>query len=133
MQESYSKPISDFLKYEKDIRKKYKIALENIDLLDKSTQDLLHQMELGEYKDSVKVVPQLRKIRKARRIYKDFIETVEPFIDLMQTQEYTRAINKLSSDVLGKVRKEEKAKTNRKYYPRVISELPFLIKFNEEG
>lgn len=130
MTESYSKPISDFLKYEKDVRKKYKIALENIDLLDKSTQDLLHQMELGEYKDSVKVVPQLRKIRKARRIYKDFIETVEPFIDLMQTQEYTRAINKLSSDVLGKVRKEEKA--NRRYYPRIISELPFLIKFNEE-
>ena len=108
-------------------------AEENLIILDKATQDCLHQLELGNAKEARKILPQLTKIRKARRIYKDYIEILEPFYTFITHSEYSKMFNILDSDILGKVRKEERAKAERKYYPRVLNELPYLKRLEESG
>ena len=126
-----SEEISRFLKFSRTLKAKYLNALANIELLDKATQDCLHQMELGNSDDARKILPKLTKIRRARRIYKDYKDAVDPFFNFIIQTDYTKMMNKLDSDILGKVRFQEKMQTNRKYYPRVIEDLPFLKKLEE--
>ena len=98
---------------------------ENVNLCDKASQDLLHDLELGNSKKVNGIAHQLSKVRKARRIYKDYIESCQPLIDLLETNEGKIFMKKLS-ECLGATRKIEKGFTNRKYFPRVIKELTFL-------
>lgn len=120
-----SEAIEQFKNFVTDMQVRYGIDFENVNLCDKASQDLLHEIELGDSKKVDKSAHQLSKVRKARRIYKDYIENCQPLIDLLNTNEGKIFMKKLS-ECLGATRKVEKGFANRKYYPRVIKELSFL-------
>lgn len=130
--DKFSENISDFLRFTREVKVKYKNAVENLEILDKATQDCLHQLELGNSKDGRKILPELTRIRKARRLYKDLTEVLEPFYTFITQDVNVKMLNKLDSDILGKVRKEEKAKADRRYYPRILKELPYLKNLEED-
>lgn len=120
-----SKEIENFKNFVSSMQIKYQIDFENVNLCDKASQDLLHDLEFGNSQKIRGTASRLSKVRKARRIYKDYIENCQPLIDLINTTEGKIFMKKLS-ECLGATRKIEKSFTNRKYYPRVIKELTFL-------
>lgn len=120
-----STAIETFKNFVTAMQHRYKIDYENVNLCDKASQDLLHDLELGNSKKVNGIAHQLSKVRKARRIYKDYVESCQPLIDLLETNEGKIFMKKLS-ECLGATRKIEKGFTNRKYFPRVIKELTFL-------
>ena len=86
---------------------------------DKTTQDYLHQLELGEYSARQKTATALAKNLKIRRENKDIVSILKPISDFIST--YPQPINELKK-VLGEIRKQERTKT-RYYYPRVVKDL----------
>ena len=126
-----SKEIENFKNFVSSMQTKYKIDFDNVNLCDKASQDLLHDLELGNGNKIKGIANQLSKVRKARRIYKDYIENCQPLIDLLNTNEGKTFMKKLS-ECLGATRKVEKGFANRKYYPRVIKELSFLKSDTEQ-
>ena len=99
-------------------------------MCDKATQDLLHELEFGDYDVARKTGPKIAKIRKARRYFKDYIEDAQPLIDFLNDNQNMQFIRKLQ-EVLGKVRKEENKKQIRDYSPRIIEGLDFIKKRKE--
>lgn len=120
-----SNHIEDFLDAIDSIKASYNISSENVNKCDSATQDLLHQLEFGDYDSRGKAATKLAHVRQARRKEKDFVEMSGPLIELIRSQEGIVFTRKLR-DVLGKVRKEEERKENRFYVPRVINDLDFL-------
>lgn len=121
--------IASFLNFCRDIQDTYNDAFNRVNVLDKATQDLLHQIELGSSKDRDKAATQLAHVRRERRQYKDIVDNCEPFINFItdKTQKYDvpYMLRKLS-ECLGEVRKRERSKSNRAYMPRVIKQLDFV-------
>lgn len=122
--------ISDFLNDIKEIQSEYNYRYENVGLCDKATQDLLHELEFGDYDVARKTGPKIAKIRKARRYFKDYIEDAQPLIDFLNDNQNMQFIRRLQ-EVLGKVRKEENKKQIRDYSPRIIDGLDFIKKRKE--
>ena len=88
---------------------------------DKLTQDLLHKLELGGYKDRNKVATKLVKCRKERRRYKDVEEEACTIIEWTMSREGEDVLRKLKH-MLGELRQVEKYHENRVYKPRVLKE-----------
>lgn len=86
---------------------------------DKITQDLLHKLELGKYKERNKVATRLVKCRRDRRQYKDVEEEAEAIIAWTKTKEGERVLKDLKK-MLGELRKVENYHENRSYRPRVL-------------
>ena len=126
-----SEAIEQFRNHVAELQSRYKIDFENVNLCDKATNDLLHDLELGDAKERDKIATKISNVRKARRIYKDYVEVSQPLIDLLETPEAKSFMKKLS-ECLGATRKIEKTFENRKYFPRVIRELTFLKDYNTQ-
>lgn len=120
-----NKILAKFLSDMREIESEYTWNFEAVSKCDKATQDILHELEFGDYEIARKNGPKVAKIRKARRICKDAVDIAEPLYSWLISQEGMLIRRKLEK-ILGQVRKEQGAKCNRKYYPRVIKDLTFL-------
>nr|DAP55411.1 MAG TPA: hypothetical protein [Caudoviricetes sp.] len=116
MRVSYN--IESFLNFLREAEELYKTSYDKVNELDKLTQDYLHDIELGDfdYKGRAKIATKLKETRQARRKYKDVTLNLQPVTEWIQIHKGT--INELQQ-LLGKVRKEEKALTNRIYIRKV--------------
>lgn len=116
---SRSKIIADFLLLLEQDKIKSGWAQDQLVKCDKATQDLLHELELGEYKDRGRVATKLSQVRKDRRFYKDLVEEAEITANWLENNK--KQVENLKF-ALGKMRKVEGYHKDRKYYPRIITE-----------
>ncbi len=115
-----SDKLKQFLDFEKDCETAYGLCSDNVPKLDKATQDLLHQLEFGSYRERNKTANMLAKIRRERRESKDSVALLQPLVELFSTNDGRKFIKQLQL-VLGEIRKIEKNMDNRIYTPKVIT------------
>lgn len=126
---SLSENIKVFLDLQTQLAKDYVWNQEQLDRLDKLTQDYLHKLELTDtkYKEKAKIATELSKIRKKRREHKDSLEILRPFYNFLQSPNGKNMKNNLS-EVLGQTRKSEQKLGDKKYWFRVLQEPPIVTK-----
>ena len=122
-----STEIDRFARFVKQVQLDYQYHFENVNKKDKETQDLLHEIELGEYKSRDKTATKLAKVRRERRVSKDIVEVIEPIIKYIN--ENKKAFNNLSQ-LLGDVRKVEKSHQGRTYKAKVRTDLTICERRN---
>lgn len=115
--------ISDFCKMLAKAQEDYKWNREEVNRLDKLTQDYLHQLELEglNYRERAKVATQLSQCRQLRRDSKDTVEVLEPLIAFLESDKGKNTIN-LMRNVLGKTRSIEEKMKLRTYRYKVLTE-----------
>lgn len=123
----FSENISGFLNSVAQAIKDYDWNVEQLEKLDKLSQDYLHKLELGNlpYKEKCKIAVQLSRVRKQRREHKDSIEILKPIVTFMKTGNGKNLKNNLS-EILGQTRKAENKLGDRVYWFRVLSEPPIV-------
>ena len=97
---------------------------EEIRRTDSATQDLLHELELGNLDgvEMMKVAKQLKEIRQERRKYKDElakVEKIKAFTDKYNRKFITNDIKLLLKDLKTLKYNNE----NREYTPRILENL----------
>lgn len=112
------KEIENFLNLVREVENDYVYNSGEVNTLDKLTQDYLHDIELGnmDYKARAKIATKLRDTRQKRRKCKDKTLIYYPFVEYVKN--HKNSINDLKN-VLGSVRKEAKAQSNRVYIRKV--------------
>ena len=123
----FSENISNFLDFCRETSINYRAYKEIEDKCWDATQDCLHQLEFGDYKDRQKTATLLANIRKYRRYYKENREIMEEFYNFTQSAEYLK-FYKMATEVLGKTRKIESKKSNKQYSIKRLKGLDFLEK-----
>lgn len=115
-----SEYISNFLNFIAEAKREYASAVEGIRIEEKRRTDLEHDIEFCEIaKERNKMATQLHKCQKARRKFKDIKEELEPIVDFANEPANKKVIDKLSSQLLGQVRKAENYHENRVYKRRL--------------
>lgn len=117
----FSSRISDFCKMVTDAKDDYTWNRDEVNRLDKLTQDYLHMLELDglDYKGRARVATKLANCRRMRRESKDTVEILEPFIAFLDSDKGRNMMN-LIRDALGKTRKVEERMENRFYRKKVL-------------
>lgn len=119
-----SEYLSTFLRFVKTVKADYKYSFEEVGNYDSMTQDLLHQLELGDPKTRGKYATQLTKVRKARRQHKDYVATLQALNEYFTTDPKWIQVEKRLTELLGEVRKQETYVNNqRAYRPRSLDNL----------
>lgn len=127
MSNTKEKPISEYIgefcKFCEETIQAYDYNYEEINRLDKMTQDFLHALELSEthYKDRAKIATQLSHCRQERRRAKDFIEDAENIVRFLRHENGASFVNMLRI-VLGNTRKAEEYHKTRTYKFRILRE-----------
>lgn len=124
-----SENISAFLNLQTQILKDFEWNQEQLNKLDKMTQDYLHKLELENlsYKEKAKIAVILSRIRKQRRQHKDSLEILKPLHYYVTTDKAKQNRNTLS-EILGQTRKAENQLGDKKYWFRVLQEPPIVDK-----
>lgn len=119
-QPQFSTYISEFCKMITDAQNNYQWNRDEVNRLDRLTQDYLHMLELDglDYKERAKVATQIAKCRQERRASKDTTEILEPLIQFIDSDKGKNMMN-LMREVLGKTRKVEERMENRTYRYKV--------------
>lgn len=119
----FSPYISEFCKMMEDAQRDYAWNYEEVNRMDRLTQDYLHKLELDnlDYKERAKVATQLSKCRQKRRECKDTVEVLEPLVQFLESDKGKNLLN-LMREALGKTRKVEERMETRAYVPRVLSQ-----------
>ena len=119
----FSKTLEDFAEMIRCAQSDYAWNSDEVNRLNKQTQDYLHKLELEDldYSERAKVATALRNCRRLRRMSKDTVEVLEPFINFLNTDRGRNLIN-LTNEVLGQTRKVEERMTTRTYRYRVLEE-----------
>ena len=101
----------------------YRWNCDEVNRLDKLTQDYLHKLELDglNYKERARVATSLARCRQERRESKDMATILEPLVQFLDSEK-GRQIMSLMKEVLGKTRRVEKGMECRRYIPRVLEE-----------
>lgn len=117
----FSESISGFCRLMEDAQKDYAWNYNEVNRMDKLTQDYLHKLELEDldYKERGRIATQLTKCRKARRACKDTVEVLEPLVQFLESDKGKNLLN-LVREALGKTRKVEERMETRTYIPRVL-------------
>lgn len=117
----FSACISDFCKMVTEAKQDYEWNREEVNRLDRLTQDYLHDLELGDldYGRRAKVATQLAKCRQLRRESKDTVEILEPFVEFIDSEKGKQMMN-LMKETLGKTRKIEERMSTRAYRYKVL-------------
>lgn len=113
----HSEYISQFLTFLRDVVNENQAAkLEEADA-DNKTQDLLHELELGDnnYHDTAKLAKGLREVRVNRRKAKDTIMITD---SIVKWEDTNKRFIELLKQLLGEVRKAEKYVQDRHYAER---------------
>ena len=123
MDNTTSQKISDFLKFLSQATNDYSFSKQEVGRLEQLTQDYLHKLELQDsnYHDRARIAAALRRCRVERRIHKDRLSVLEPVVQCMTTDRGKMMVSQLQQ-MLGDVRKEERATKDRRYVPRVLSQ-----------
>ena len=123
MDKTTSQTISDFTKFLSQASSDYSFSKEEVFRLEQMTQDYLHKLELqnGNYHERARVAAAIRRCRVERRVHKDRIAILEPVVQCLSTDRGKMMISQLQQ-MLGDVRKEERATKDRRYVPRVLSQ-----------
>lgn len=118
-----SEIIGAFCKAATNSRRDYIWNFDEVNRLDGLTQDYLHQLELMDlkYAERAKIATQLQLVRKERRLSKDTLEALQPFIEFLDTKQGEQMVN-LLREVLGQTRKVENRMGNRVYKYRVLED-----------
>lgn len=129
LDDSFSASLSAVLVVLQSAKNTYAAVCDEINRLDGLQQDLLHKLELEPLNavQMVSVAKQLRECRIDRRVVKDQADLLEPVVNFVDAQENKKAISNLQK-MLGVVRQRTTNKTNRRYYPRTMSEEEFYGK-----
>lgn len=119
----FSSCISDFCKMVENARSDYEWNYDEVNRLDKLTQDYLHQLELDglDYYERAKVATQLAQCRQLRRISKDTVEVLEPLITFLDGDK-GRGMMNIMRETLGKTRKVEERMRTRTYRYKVLEQ-----------
>lgn len=119
----FSAVISDFVQMMEEASKDYAWNYDEVNRMDRLTQDYLHKLELDnlDYKERAKVATQIAKCRQARRACKDTVEVLKPLVDFFESDRGKNLYN-LVREALGKTRKVEERMETRIYIPRVLKE-----------
>ena len=118
-----SESISNFLTFCKNTCTNYKNHYDDVNKYDKETQDILHQLELGSYKERSKFATALSKTRKERRKSKNFVDINKALVEYLTTPEFIKVQRQLEQ-LLGICRKQEAHVENqRAYRARVRNDL----------
>lgn len=120
---NFSDSISAFCHLMEQAKSDYAWNYEEVNRMDRLTQDYLHKLELEElnYRERAKVATALAKCRCQRRKYKDTVEILDPLVQFLDSEK-GRSLMNLMREVLGKTRKVEKSMETRIYIPRVLKE-----------
>lgn len=83
----FSESISSFCKLMENAQRDYAWNYDEVNRMDRLTQDYLHKLELDglDYKERAKVATQLAKCRQARRECKDTVEILEPLVQFLES------------------------------------------------
>lgn len=119
----FSECISAFCRMMEDAKRDYIWNYDQVNRMDKLTQDYLHKLELDnlDYKERAKIAMQLAKCRQERREHKDTAEILEPLVQFLESDKGKNLLN-LVREVLGKTRKVEERMETRTYIPRVLEQ-----------
>ena len=119
----FSKSLEDFAEMIRRAQSDYAWNSDEVNRLDRQTQDYLHKLELEEldYSERAKIATALRNCRRLRRMSKDTVEVLEPFISFLNTDKGKNLIN-LTNEVLGQTRKVEERMKTRTYRYKVLEE-----------
>lgn len=117
----FSVCISDFCTMVAEAKQDYEWNRDEVNRLDRLTQDYLHRLELDglSYGERAKVATQLARCRQLRRESKDTVEILEPFIEFIETEKGKQMMN-LMRETLGKTRKVEERMGTRTYRYKVL-------------
>lgn len=119
----FSTYISEFCNVLTKARGDYDWNKDEVNRLDRLTQDYLHKLELEglSYNERAKVATRLARCRQLRRASKDTVEILEPLIQFLESDKGRGMINILR-EALGKTRKVEERMENRTYRYKVLEE-----------
>lgn len=122
-QPKFSVCISDFCNMLDSAKRDYEWNREEVNRLDRLTQDYLHKLELDglDYAERAKVATELMKCRQLRRTSKDTAEILEPLVTFLEGEKGKGMMN-LVREALGKTRKVEERMLNRTYRYRVLEQ-----------
>lgn len=119
-----SEHLSSFLNFSRELLKNYYKHVDELDIFEKETQDILHQIELGSYKSRNKFATRLATVRRKRRVVKDYVEINKELVSFLESNEFIKVHRKLEN-LLGTCRNEERRIENkRNYNAKVIKDLP---------
>ena len=113
----YSDNIEIFLEFLRQAKREYQISITEEREKDAASQDLDHRLELGDnsYHDMAKIAKVRLQVRRERRQAKDRQQELKPITDWMYQN--PRVIKSLE-ELLGTVRRAEKALEGRMYTPK---------------
>lgn len=119
----FSETIGAFCNAVRNAKRDYEWNWEEVNRLDKLTQDYLHQLELKglNYSERAKIATHLSKCRQERRLSKDTVEMLQPLIEFLDSDKGAQMMN-LMREVLGQTRKVEGRMENRIYRYRVLED-----------
>lgn len=118
-----SQQLSDFLSFVREITAEYHSSFTEVGICDKETDDLLHQIELGSYKERGKFATKLALVRSRRRIHKNVVDVNKELVAYLEENEFKKVYRKLEQ-LLGNCRKQEQYVENERIYkPKVRSDL----------
>ena len=117
----FSDCIREFCSIVAEAKQDYDWNREEVNRLDRLTQDYLHKLELEglNYGERAKVATQLARCRQLRRESKDTVEILEPFIEFIESEKGKQTMN-LMREALGRTRKVEDRMDTRTYRYKVL-------------
>lgn len=119
----FSVCLSDFINLVAEAQRDYKWNHEEVNRLDRLTQDYLHKLELDglDYRGRAKVATQLKNCRQLRRASKDTVEVLEPLMEFLDSEKGKHLLN-LLKETLGKTRRVEQYMETRSYRRKVLQD-----------
>jgi len=119
----FSVCLSNFLNLITEAQRDYQWNYDEVNRLDRLTQDYLHQLELDglDYRGRAKVATQIKDCRQLRRASKDTVEVLEPLMEFINSDKGKNLLN-LLRETLGKTRRAEQYMETRSYRRRVLQE-----------
>lgn len=117
----FSVCLSDFINLVTEAQRDYQWNYDEVNRLDRLTQDYLHELELDglDYRGRAKVATQIKNCRRLRRASKDTVEVLEPLMDFINSDKGKNLLN-LLRETLGKTRRVEQYMETRSYRRRVL-------------
>lgn len=119
----FSVCLSNFLNLITEAQRDYQWNYDEVNRLDRLTQDYLHQLELDglDYRGRAKVATQIKDCRQLRRASKDTVEVLEPLMEFINSDKGKNLLN-LLRETLGKTRRAEQYMETRSYRRKVLQE-----------
>ena len=131
----FSESISSFCKLMENAQRDYAWNYDEVNRMDRLTQDYLHKLELDglDYKERAKVATQLAKCRQARRECKDTVEILEPLVQSKKVTKYSIGIEQsyLTAEDKGDSPKDESFNIPTSDGKTVRVNIEFSYRFDE--